>query len=175
MIHYALRCGGGHEFDGWFKDSASFDEQSAGGLLDCPICADKAVQRALIAPRLRTGRAAAAPAEPVSPTQVLSSPAPQADAASTQAEPSKAVAVPPRDRAQAMPDQVRAMLQRVRAEVEKSCEYVGPRFATAARRMHDGDEAPRPIYGEATPDEAAMLAEDGIDVASIPWVPRADG
>jgi hypothetical protein len=30
------------------------------------------------------------------------------------------------------------------------------------------------VYGEATPDEAAALAEDGIDVARIPWVPRAD-
>jgi hypothetical protein len=40
--------------------------------------------------------------------------------------------------------------------------------------MAEREEPPRPIYGEATPDEAAALAEDGIDVARIPWVPRAD-
>jgi hypothetical protein len=168
-----LRCGGGHEFDGWFKDSASFDAQAASGLLDCPICADTAVERALMAPRLRTGQPAAAPAEPESPAPAPSSAASPGDAAPIAAEPSKAVAVPAAT--QNMPDQVRAVLQRIRAEVEKNCEYVGPRFATAARRMHEGDEAPRAIYGEATPDEAAMLAEDGIDVARIPWVPRADG
>jgi hypothetical protein len=168
MIHYALRCGGGHEFDGWFKDSASFDLQADSGLLDCPICANTDVQRAMMAPRLRTGSPAAAPAEPA-PAPA----APPADAAKTAPEPTKAVALPPSN--QILPDQVRAMLQRVRAEVEKNCEYVGPRFATAARRIHDGADPPRAIYGEATPDEAEMLAEDGIEVARIPWVPRADG
>ena len=38
MIHYALRCGNAHEFDGWFRSSASFDQQAAGLLLDCPVC-----------------------------------------------------------------------------------------------------------------------------------------
>ena len=57
MIHYALRCGGGHEFDGWFKDSASFDQQASRGLLDCPICADRRVERALMAPNVRTRQA----------------------------------------------------------------------------------------------------------------------
>ncbi len=172
MIHYALRCGGGHEFDGWFKDSASFDAQAAGGLLDCPICADTTVQRALMAPRLRTRRPAAAPAEPSASPAAPE--APPGDAPPPAAEVTKAVALPPRG-GEIMPDQVRAMLQRIRAEVEKTCDYVGPRFAATARRMHTGNEPPRPIYGEATPDEAEMLAEDGIDVARVPWVPRADG
>jgi hypothetical protein len=175
MIHYALRCGGGHEFDGWFKDSASFDAQAQSGLLDCPICADTAVQRAMMAPRLRTGSPAAAPAEPAPPTPQSNAAATQAVTASPEPTPTKAIALPPKENNQVMPDQVRAMLQRVRAEIEKNCEYVGPRFATAARRIHDGADPPRPIYGEATPDEAEMLAEDGIDVARIPWVPRADG
>jgi len=73
-----------------------------------------------------------------------------------------------------MPDQMRAMLQRVRAEVEARCDYVGPAFADTARMIHEGNEPPRPIYGEATAEEEAALAEDGIDVSRIPWVPRAD-
>jgi hypothetical protein len=73
-----------------------------------------------------------------------------------------------------MPDQVRAVLQRIRTEVEKTCEYVGPGFAETARQIHAGAAQRRPIYGEATRDEAAALAEDGIEVASVPWVPRAD-
>ena len=38
MIHYQLRCGAAHEFDGWFKDSAAFDAQVAAALMTCPIC-----------------------------------------------------------------------------------------------------------------------------------------
>src|SRR5271168_2428955 len=106
MIHYALRCGGGHEFDGWFKDSASFDAQAESGLLDCPICANTEVQRAMMAPRLRTGSPAAAPAEPAPST-----PAPPAEATQNAPVPTKSVALPPSN--QIMPDQVRAMLQRV--------------------------------------------------------------
>jgi hypothetical protein len=68
--------------------------------------------------------------------------------------------------------------------VERNCEYVGPNFAEAARRLHrqqqegtqaEGDAAPRGIYGEATDAEAEALQEEGIEVARIPWVPRADG
>jgi hypothetical protein len=156
MIHYALRCGDGHEFDGWFKNSQSFDEQAKAGLLDCPVCASTEVRRALMAPRI--GAHAASPAPPAEP-----------------ATPEKQVSVPPAAAAApAMPDEMRAVLQRLRSEVEQRCEYVGPHFARDVRRMAEHEEPPRPIYGEATPDEAAALAEDGIEVARIPWVPRAD-
>jgi hypothetical protein len=67
------------------------------------------------------------------------------------------------------------VLQRIRAEVEKNCDYVGPDFADEARKMHHGETEPRSIYGEATEEEAEGLAEEGIDVGRIPWVPRADG
>ena len=73
-----------------------------------------------------------------------------------------------------MPAQVRAALQRLRAEVEKRCDYVGPAFPDVARSIHRGESEQRGIYGEATPEQAEMLAEDGIQVARIPWLPRAD-
>ena len=68
-----------------------------------------------------------------------------------------------------------AVLQRMRAEVEKNCDYVGPDFADQARAMHRGEVEAKPIYGETTEEQAESLAEEGIDVAKIPWVPRADG
>ena len=74
-----------------------------------------------------------------------------------------------------MPAHVRAMLQRLRSEVEKNCDYVGPAFADEARKMHRGESDKRGIYGESTPEQAESLAEEGIEVARIPWVPRADG
>jgi hypothetical protein len=63
----------------------------------------------------------------------------------------------------------------MRAEVEKNCEYVGPGFTEEARRIHRGESARRGIYGEATPEQAESLSDEGISVARIPWVDRADG
>ena len=159
MIHYDLRCAAGHSFDGWFRGSAAFDQQARAGLLECPVCASPQISRAIMAPSLARG--APSPALAVPSKDVGDKVAAVPDAL--------AVGGPP-----PMPDRVRAVLQRIRAEVEQKCDYVGPRFAETARAMHDGEVKPRPIYGETTPDQAQALAEDGIEVASIPWVPRAD-
>ena len=74
-----------------------------------------------------------------------------------------------------LPAQMMAVLQRIRAEVEKNCDYVGPDFADQARAMHRGEVEPKGIYGETTDEQAESLAEEGIGVTKIPWVPRADG
>ncbi|MDE2583259.1 MAG: DUF1178 family protein [Rhodospirillales bacterium] len=167
MIHYQLRCSREHEFDGWFKDSAAFDRQVARALVECPTCGDTKVGRALMAPAL--GRRAAHPAEAASlPVQDR-----PVDAAAT--VPSAAPRDPRGALAGRIPDHVRAMLQKLRSEVERNCDYVGPRFAEEARRIQAGESPQRGIYGETTPDQAESLAEDGISFSRIPWVPRADG
>jgi hypothetical protein len=162
MIHYQLRCSQQHEFDGWFKDSAAFDRQAQRGLVDCPVCGDVKVARALMAPAVATREVArVAPAEPV-PAQAPTASAPTASAPAMAA-------------AGKVPAHMRAMLQRLRAEVEKNCDYVGPAFAEEARKIHRGESDRRGIYGETTPEQADSLADEGIEVARIPWVPRADG
>jgi len=50
MIRYALICEHEHEFEGWFGSSGDFDDQQARGLLDCPVCATKAVRKQIMAP-----------------------------------------------------------------------------------------------------------------------------
>jgi hypothetical protein len=50
MIRYALACDAGHDFEGWFAGSAEFDAQSAQGLIECPLCASKAVRKQIMAP-----------------------------------------------------------------------------------------------------------------------------
>ncbi|HEV7158383.1 MAG TPA: DUF1178 family protein [Caulobacteraceae bacterium] len=50
MIRYALTCAAGHDFEGWFGDSADFDRQQAAGLLACPLCASEAVRKQIMAP-----------------------------------------------------------------------------------------------------------------------------
>jgi hypothetical protein len=52
VIVYNLKCGRGHEFEGWFKDSAAFDGQAADGKLTCPFCASHKVEKAMMAPAL---------------------------------------------------------------------------------------------------------------------------
>jgi len=161
MIRFSLRCDNAHEFESWFKDSASHERMAAAGLVDCPVCGDTRVTKALMAPAIRKtkgvkGRAAALPAAAPAPTT----------------EPDIET---PRLAAGPMPAQIVALLQRMRQEVEKSCDYLGKDFAKEARRIHEGEAEARGIYGEATEAETEALREDGIEVARLPWVPRADG
>lgn len=153
MIHYQLRCAGDHAFDGWFRDSAAFDLQASRGLVECPVCGDTKVNRALMAPRIAKAR-------------------PVLNAAGK----SEVPAAPPDAVKQgvALPDGVRAAFQRLRAEVERNCDYVGPDFAEEARRIHRGESNRQGIYGESTPEQAESLADEGIEVACIPWLPRSD-
>ena len=65
-------------------------------------------------------------------------------------------------------------LSEVRRQVEENCDYVGPQFAEEARKIHYGETEERGIYGEATKEESKELADEGIEVGVIPWVPRAD-
>jgi hypothetical protein len=162
MIHYRLRCGAGHEFEGWFQDSAGFDKLAKVGLVECTVCGNTKVEKALMAPAVVSSRKKAKPPAPP--------PQPQAEAPAAPPQPTG-----PRMAAGPMPAQVMAMLQRLRAEVEKNCDYVGKDFAEEARKIHSGEAEARGIYGEASDAEAEALAEDGIDVARLPWVPRADG
>lgn len=165
MIHYQLQCDRGHAFDGWFKDSASFDHQADQGLVGCPNCGSLAVSRALMAPAL--GRSARHDLDRPKPA-ALPPAVPSAPGAA--AEPSSQGAVA----GTVLPDQLRALLQRMRAEVEKTCDNVGRDFAEEARRIHYGEAEARGIYGETTPSEAEALSEEGIDFGVLPWIPRSD-
>jgi len=68
----------------------------------------------------------------------------------------------------------KAALQELRKKIEANCDYVGPGFAEEARRIHYGESDPRGIYGEASADDAKDLADEGIEVSRIPWVPPTD-
>jgi len=180
MIHYQLRCAGGHDFDGWFRDSAAFDAQAKAGFVECPTCGGTDVGKRLMAPAIpkkgaKRRQEASPPAENATEAPAARPPVPPA---AGQTPAGGMVSGP-------VPAQLVALLQRMRSEVERNCDYVGPKFAEVARRLHEqqcggsqgeGNAAPpRGIYGEATEAEAEALREDGIEVARIPWIPRADG
>nr|WP_111301661.1 DUF1178 family protein [Paracoccus saliphilus] len=65
-----------------------------------------------------------------------------------------------------------AALEALRRKVEENSDYVGLRFAEEARAMHQGDRPSRAIHGEARPEEARKLIEEGVPVAPLPFLPR---
>jgi hypothetical protein len=144
MIRYDLICDKGHEFDAWFSNSDAYDKQASLGLVECAHCGTARVQKQLMAPGI--------PAK-----------------SNRKAEPAKqmmAAAVDPR--AQAMMQ----MMRDFRAHVEKNSENVGDKFADEARKMHYNEAEKRGIYGNATPDEAQDLIEEGIEVHPLPLLPE---
>jgi len=60
VIKFTLRCGADHEFEGWFRDNAAFEEQAEKGVLTCPVCGDAKVAKSIMAPSIRTSESAEA-------------------------------------------------------------------------------------------------------------------
>ena len=144
MIHYDLICDRGHAFDGWFRNSAAYDEQAARGLVSCTVCGSAKVDKQLMAPGI-----------PVKSNRKDSTPKPM-------------VSGPVDPRLAIMMQMVREM----RKHVEENAEYVGDRFAEEARKIHYEEADARGIYGEASPDEAKALLEEGIAVHPLPRLPE---
>jgi hypothetical protein len=64
-----------------------------------------------------------------------------------------------------------AQLKALSEKLRENADYVGDKFAEEARKIHFGETDPRGIYGEATPEEAKGLAEDGVEFMPIPVFP----
>ncbi|NHF71911.1 DUF1178 family protein [Paracoccus xiamenensis] len=69
-------------------------------------------------------------------------------------------------------DAEKSPIEKLRDHIESSSDYVGLRFADEARAMHEGRSESRAIYGEARPDEARALVEDGVPIAPLPFIPK---
>jgi hypothetical protein len=152
MIRYNLRCERGHAFESWFQSSAAYETQEKRKLVNCPSCGSAKVERAIMAPQIvsKKGRDSTAPA-PV--------------AASDAAAPGSTPLMMAQER------ELRAKLRELRDHIVKNADNVGERFPNEARKMHYGDIEHRPIYGEASPDEARSLIEEGVEVSPLPVLP----
>ena len=154
MILYSLACDAGHRFDSWFRDSAAFDDQAARHLVSCPLCRSTTVAKTIMAPAVVGGQPAPdAPRQGVSglASQAASSPVTLLDAPG-----------------QALRAAVKAFRERMLAEGTD----VGRRFPAEARRMHEGDIPYQPIHGQASPEEARGLIEDGVMILPLPSLPE---
>ena len=152
MIRYTLRCDRGHAFESWFQTSSAYDSQVKRKLVTCPACGSAKVEKAIMAPQIVSkksrDRAAPAPAAATEATTPVSTPL-----------------------MMAQERELRAKLRELRDHIVKNADNVGERFPNEARKMHYGDIEHRPIYGEASPDEARSLIEEGVEVSPLPVLP----
>jgi len=156
MIRYALHCEHDHTFESWFQDSSAYDTQVKRKLVSCPVCNSVKIEKAIMAPRIvgKKGRERAEPAAPAA--------APAAPEA----------AAGPTPLVMAQERELRAKLKELRDHIVKNADNVGERFPNEARKMHYGEIEHRPIYGEASPEEAKSLIEEGVEVSPLPVLPE---
>lgn len=156
MIRYNLRCERGHAFESWFQSSSAYDSQRKRKLVTCPTCDSAKVEKAIMAPQIarksRNPDAGKEVAVPVATDTTASVPA------STPLM-------------MAQERELRTKLKELRDHITKNADNVGEKFPNEARKMHYGDIEHRPIYGEASPDEARSLIDEGIEVAPLPVLP----
>ena len=157
MIRYSLICDKAHEFESWFADSAAYDKQAKRGLIDCPLCGSAKVEKAIMAPRLAR-KDKGAPI--VAPTEEIA-------AAPTPAEaPTPVAMISPQER------EFRAKLKELRDHLTANADNVGKKFPEVARKMHYGEIEHRSVYGEASPQDAKELHEEGIEFHPLPVLPE---
>ncbi len=145
MIKFSLRCERGHEFESWFPDGGSYEEQVRRGFVQCVDCDSTRVTKAPMAPAVLGGRRA----EPAPPSEIR--PTPLID-----------------DRQRAL----RTAMTAIRKEIEANTDDVGPKFPELARAMHAGDEPQRAIRGQASLSEVKQLIEEGVGIAPVPMLPE---
>ena len=122
-----------------------------------PICGSAKVERAIMAPRIVGNKGRKRRDE---------------DAAAPVAASTEATAAGPTPLLMAQERELRIKLRELRDHIVKNADNVGERFPNEARKMHYGDIEHRPIYGEASPEEARSLVEEGVEVSPLPVLPE---
>ena len=161
MIRYSLVCERKHDFEIWFKNSADYDKQSKRGLVTCPVCDSAKVEKAIMAPSLGRGSKKGESA----PSPEITAPAPEPAPSELPAVKSPVAIMSPQER------EFRTKLKELRDHLVKNAENVGGKFPDEARKMHYCEIEHRSIYGEASPEEAKDMLDEGIEFHPLPAIP----
>ena len=143
MIIYSIKCEQDHVFEAWFSSSDDYDKQRKRGFVECPSCGSRKVSKSLMAPRVSGTKKSKDESIPIAQL-----PTPQ------------------------LPAEMVEQLRKIKKHVEENAENVGEKFPEEARKIHYGETEARGIYGKASLEEAANLAEEGVDVIPIPDLPE---
>jgi hypothetical protein len=153
VILYNLVCDKRHEFESWFPNSSAYDKQARRGLVSCPVCGSAKVEKAIMAPHLARKDKSTS----------IAVPAEEAAAAPEAATP--VAMISPQEQ------ELRKKLKELRDHLTANSDNVGKKFPEEARKMHYGEIEHRSIYGEASPQDAEELHEEGIDFHPLPVLP----
>jgi hypothetical protein len=173
-----LKCGQGHNFEGWFGSEDDFQSQLLRKLVECPMCGNAAIVKKLSAPRLNLGAkpsaletgSSAQVTGATSDTTVSNKSMPSKELGSVEsAEPVSQQQTDLAGRAQELmqhPEFQEAWMEMAKQVVAKT-EDVGTQFASEARKMHYGEAKERGIRGHASRDETLELLDEGIHVMPL--------
>lgn len=179
MISFDLKCRADHVFEIWFRSSADYQDQSARGLIACPVCGDNQTTKAVMAPFVGAkGNRAVAQNTHVPPVPALGARS-SSPSAGLPAVPMMTTLAD--QLAAASPEAIRPLISamaQAQATALAQSTWVGRNFATEARALHaaveSGEiETPPAIHGQATPAQAEALLDDGIAIMPliVPVVP----
>ena len=174
MIKYSLICEFDHSFEGWFSDSASFEKQCEHVLIACPECGNSKIRRALMTPNLSVGKHRNQRAVPdgVSKTEVSPVEGPSSREQNPNISLPSDKQIKEQSKQQISPEQVITMVRHVRRYIEANGRNVGDKFAEEALKIHYGEKKQDTIYGTCTPEEGELLADEGVEFAEIPLLPK---
>ena len=153
MIRFTLKCDKQHKFDSWFQSAGAFEKLRAAGMVACAVCGSSTVEKALMAPRIGSGRI-----DPPMPAQ----PSQGATPGSTGAAAARPLSTPASAAEQALAE--------LKRWIERSSENVGANFPREARDMRAGTVPERPIHGQARLEEAKELLEEGVPITPLPFM-----
>lgn len=141
MIKYQLICDSEHTFDGWFPNSKEYDRQKKKGLLICPVCESRYVDKALMAPGVQTSKQKQKKIDAYK----------------------KAVT----NEEMMMASQAKNVMRQIRKHIVREFEDVGDRFYDEAVKASEGDRDDK-FYGTPSQEEVNELLDDGVDLFHVP-------
>ena len=152
MIRYQLQCDKDHSFEAWFTNSAAYEEQVKRKFVTCPECGSTKVTKAIMAPNVgvKGNKKSDLPVPTTQPTSP----------------------VPVDPKVAAAHQEILSAMRKLRKVVEDNAEYVGPRFAEEARKIHYKESEEKGIYGEASPSDVNELLDEGIEIHALPLLPE---
>lgn len=146
MIRFSLVCDNGHDFESWFASNESYDFQVEHSLVACPHCNVAKISKAVMAPAVARG-----------------------DRKKSQTAKQNVALIGAGD------GELRKMARELHAKIIDATVDVGGEFPAEARKIHDGDAPERAIRGQASPEEARALLEEGVSILPMPILPDERG
>ena len=158
-MKFNLRCNINHDFEGWFPNKDELSKQIGLGLVECPYCGTNNVKKTLSSPNISIKNNKKLK-ETKKSLNISSS---NVQEVNDNLENKNTVF---------NNYQLRKIYKDLQKTIEKEFTNVGSNFANEARKIHYGEKKPKNIYGKCSENERVDLEKEGVDFASIPWVPR---